>query len=332
MPVAPKGHKNVFLTCGCGTSANETAFKLAFDHYYRNNPNGKEPVILAFKGGFHGRTFGSLATTYSKSIHKIGIKTFSWVHSVMPEIKYPYAENEKYNTEQENKALEYLENLFINAKNPIAGVIIEPIQAEGGDRSASPNFFIGIQEIVKKNNAVFIVDEVQTGCGSTGRFWAHEHWGPRADPDIVTFAKKLQVAGIFHKKHLVPRRPEALFNSFHSDHLRLQNFKSIFNVIQEDKLLQNTENVGKVLRAELRKMQERFAIRNVRGIGTFIAFDMDTPQAAGDFVKEMANVGVNCGTCGERSIRLRPSLIFTDKHAQVLLGRVEFVLQRLSKN
>lgn len=76
-------------------------------------------------------------------------------------------------------------------KKPIAGVIVEPVLAEGGDQLASPNFYLSVQRLTKEYGAAFIVDEVQTGGGSTGKFWAYEHWGEQADPDIVTFAKKI---------------------------------------------------------------------------------------------------------------------------------------------
>ena len=331
MPVAPSSTSEVFVACGCGTSANETAFKLAFDNYYINNPNGPEPAILSFKGSFHGRLYGTLTATYSKPIHKVGIKTYDWLYANMPELKYPYAENESFNQQQEQNALHELEKLFVNPKKPIAGAIIEPIQSEGGDRSASPGFYIGIQEIFKKHGVVFIVDEVQTGCGGTGKFWGHEHWGPRADPDIVTFAKKLQVSGLFHKSYLRPRTSNSLFNPFHSDHVRLLNFKAINNVIQEDKLLRRVQDTGRFIKTGLRNIQKKTQIDNVRGQGTLIAFDMPTPALAMEFIKEMAKVGINVGTCGIRSIRLRPSLIFQTKHAEILLDRIEFVLNKLNK-
>lgn len=72
--------------------------------------------------------------------------------------------------------------------------------AEGGDNHASPAFFRGLQEITKKHNVSFIVDEVQTGLGATGKIWAHEHWGLQTPPDFVTFSKKVQAAGFYHKK------------------------------------------------------------------------------------------------------------------------------------
>ena len=82
-----------------------------------------------------------------------------------------------------------------NFHNPVAGVIVEPIQSEGGDNHASPNFFKGLRAITRKHNVLLIVDEVQTGVGATGKFWAHEHWNMDEPPDMVTFSKKAQTAG-----------------------------------------------------------------------------------------------------------------------------------------
>jgi 4-aminobutyrate aminotransferase / (S)-3-amino-2-methylpropionate transaminase len=101
---------------------------------------------------------------------------------------------------------------------PIAAVIVEPIQSEGGDNHASPVFFKGLRDLTKKYDALLIVDEVQTGVGSTGTFWAHEKWGfaKGNEPDIVTFSKKFQAAGwYFHNEKLIPNRPYRQFNTWY---------------------------------------------------------------------------------------------------------------------
>lgn len=81
---------------------------------------------------------------------------------------------------------------------PVAGVIVEPIQSEGGDNEASPEFFQCLQKIVKKNGAALLMDEVQTGGGPTGKMWCHEYFNLETPPDIVTFSKKMLLGGYFH--------------------------------------------------------------------------------------------------------------------------------------
>ena len=84
----------------------------------------------------------------------------------------------------------------------MAAVLVEPIQAEGGDHHASPQFFHSLQQLCKQHHLTFIVDEVQTGAGPTGKWWAHEHWNLPESPDIVTFSKKMMLGGFYYKSDL----------------------------------------------------------------------------------------------------------------------------------
>jgi 4-aminobutyrate aminotransferase / (S)-3-amino-2-methylpropionate transaminase len=327
--VAPKSTDEVFLTCGCGTSANEMAFKLALYHYSKTH-NADEPgEIIAFQGGFHGRLLGALSATRSKGVHKVGIPSFKWRGCPFPEIKHPSYLHESYNKAQEDACLQQFEEICQSRK--VAAVIVEPSLAEGGDKWASGRFFIGLQEIVRKYGGLFIVDEVQTGGGPTGRFWAHEHWGPSADPDIVTFAKKMQVSGFYYKQHLTVGDPEELYNRHHGDMLRLLDLKTILGIIKADRLVKNADITGMQLKAGLMSLSARYPIMsNVRGVGTFLAYDLKDDPMAAELVKELIKVGVNSGLCGNKSIRMRPSLVFAAKHAALYLERLEFALQRLS--
>jgi 4-aminobutyrate aminotransferase / (S)-3-amino-2-methylpropionate transaminase len=325
--MAPKSTQEVFITCGCGASANELAYKTAFSYYTKNNPGSKNLEIISFQSAFHGRLLSTLTTTRSKAIHKVAVPSYKWRSAVFPSIKYPYHLNETYNQLEEKKSLDYLEKLLQTGN--VAGVIIEPISAEGGDLQASPGFYLGVQEIAQNHGALFIVDEVQTGGGSTGRFWAHEHWGPRADPDIVTFSKKLQVSGFYYKSHVKVDEPELLYNTYNSDHLRILNFKAIWDVIQSDKLLAAAQTTGMALKVGLSDLSKKFVISNIRGQGTLIAYDLPTAELANQLVYNLLQLGVNAGTCGERSVRVRPSLVFSEKHAQVYLSLLEQALYNL---
>ena len=327
MPYAPKGTDEVYLTCGCGSSANELAFKLAFNNFQKLFPNKPNPQILSFSGAFHGRLFGSISSTRSKPIHKVGFPAYNWPGVAFPEIKHPYFSNEAHNIEEENKSLAQVETVL--RTSAIAGVIIEPILAEGGDKIASGNFYLGVQALCKKYGALFIVDEVQTGGGSTGRFWGHEHWGPRFDADIVTFAKKLQVSGLFYKSHLSTKNPEDLFNPFNTDLLRLVNFKIISRIMKIDRLIKNNEIAGHAIRHGLNELSEKYPISNIRGQGSFLAYDLPTPSQANDLVNRLLQFGVVAGMCGTQSIRVRPSLVFEQRHSQVYLEVLASALNSL---
>jgi 4-aminobutyrate aminotransferase/(S)-3-amino-2-methylpropionate transaminase len=117
-----------------------------------------------------------------------------------------------------------LTNVSYGSKStkPIAAVIVEPVLSEGGDKHASHDFFRQIRSIAKKHGAFFIVDEVQTGVGATGSFWAHEKWGLKEgeEPDFVTFSKKMQAAGFYHKAETTPNAPYRNYNTWMVSHGR----------------------------------------------------------------------------------------------------------------
>lgn len=175
MRINPKELTEVLLLCGCGSIAIETAYKIAFSHYRKTYGGNERMGILSFNRGFHGRSMGALTTTSSKAVNKVGVPAFDWPRAPFPLIQYPYRQFETENLAEEQRCLGELEKVFKETKDPIAGVIIEPIMGEGGDKLASPTFYLGVQEITHKHNALLIADEVQTGGWCTGRVWGHEH-------------------------------------------------------------------------------------------------------------------------------------------------------------
>lgn len=205
----------------CGSCSNENAFKNMFIAYRRkqrgenidfseadnescmiNQPPGSPQLsIMSFHGAFHGRTLGALSATHSKPIHKLDVPAFDWPIAPFPEYKYPLNENIKENKKEDERCLAVVEDLISQFKkkgNDVAGIIIEPIQSEGGDNEASPEFFQHLQRIARKNGVALLIDEVQTGGGPTGKIWCHEHFNLEGPPDIVTFSKKMQLGGYFH--------------------------------------------------------------------------------------------------------------------------------------
>ena len=339
LKVAPKGLDQVF-TAMAGSDANEVAYKAAFMWKRRqerggpdidfsteeistamNNqsPGSPHMSILSFKSAFHGRLFGSLSTTRSKPIHKLDIPAFDWPQASFPHLKYPLAEHTKENAEEEARCLAETEHLIQNFHNPVAAVVVEPVQSEGGDNHASPAFFQGLRDITKKHKLLFIVDEVQTGVGATGKFWAHEHWNMTEPPDMVTFSKKAQTAGYYYgNMELRPNKPYRQFNTWMGDPARTILFRAIINEIERLGLVENTAQVGDYLYGGLERLAERYPneIQNLRGQGqgTFIAWD--SPRRD-DFLKRAKGLGVNIGGSGERAIRLRPMLIFQRHHGEL---------------
>uniref|UniRef100_A0A8D1RIM1 4-aminobutyrate aminotransferase, mitochondrial n=1 Tax=Sus scrofa TaxID=9823 RepID=A0A8D1RIM1_PIG len=176
LSVAPKGMSQL-ITMACGSCSNENAFKTIF-MWYRSKERGqsafsKEELetcminqapgcpdysILSFMGAFHGRTMGCLATTHSKAIHKIDIPSFDWPIAPFPRLKYPLEDFVKENQQEEARCLEEVEDLIVKyrkKKKTVAGIIVEPIQSEGGDNHASDDFFRKLRDISRKPYRIF---------------------------------------------------------------------------------------------------------------------------------------------------------------------------------
>lgn len=350
LKVAPPGMDQVF-TAMAGSDANETAYKAAFiwrrqqergaqadfspeelKSCMDNEAPGCPPLsILSFRSGFHGRLFGSLSTTRSKAIHKIDIPAFDWPQATFPKLKYPLSQYAAENAAAETAAIQEVEHLITTYHAPPAAVVVEPIQSEGGDNHASPNFFRMLRDVTKKHNVLLIVDEVQTGIGATGKFWAHEYWNLDTPPDMVTFSKKAQTAGFYYGDHaLRPKQPYRQFNTWMGDPARALLFQAITTEVQRLGLVEQTAQVGDYLFKELEGLATRFPhhFANLRGKdrGTFIAFD--TP-ARDDLLRRAKQLGVNIGGSGEATVRLRPMLIFQQKHADILLHVLEKLASEL---
>ena len=157
----------------CGSCANENAYKAMFIYFNTKRRGGKAPTqeelndcvlnkgngcpdlsLLSFKGGFHGRTLGCLSTTHSKPVHKLDVPSFDWPIASFPRYKYPLEDNVEYNKKQDEDCLKEVKQLidYYNnvKKKPVAGVVVEPVQAEGGDHHGSAYFFQNLQRIVRE--------------------------------------------------------------------------------------------------------------------------------------------------------------------------------------
>lgn len=356
--VIPAGLDQVF-TSQCGSCAVEGALKAAFMAYRarerggnveftqeeidscmnNKSPGSPELTVISFKGGFHGRLFGSLSATRSKAIHKLDIPAFDWPSAPFPALKYPLEEHTEENAKEEDRCLNAVQEIISEWKEkgkPVAALIVEPILSEGGDFHASPNFFQGLRKITKDNGVFMICDEVQTGLGATGTLWAHEKWGLGAEnpPDMVSFSKKAQASGFYHKLGTRASLPLRAFGTWMGDPIRALQAREMIKIIKRDNLVQNTAEVGSYIFNGLTKLEQgagKGKISNVRGKGqgTFIAFDAETPAKRDAFVKQMRLNGINMGGCGDRSVRLRPMLVFEKQHADIFLDTAEKVLESL---
>ncbi|OQR94129.1 4-aminobutyrate aminotransferase, mitochondrial precursor [Achlya hypogyna] len=343
-------------TLMCGSCANENAFKAVFIWYQTKARGGKPPTefdlqscmqnaapgspalsILSFAGGFHGRLLGCLSATHSKAIHKVDIPALDWPVAPFPKLQYPLEVHATANAAEEARCLDYVDavlrrhNVQRAASTEIAGIIVEPIQAEGGDNHASPNFFRELRQIAADHGVAFIVDEVQTGGGSTGKFWAHEHWALSNPPDLVTFSKKMQTGGYYAKPEFRPVETYRIFNTWMGDPAKMLQLQAFVDAVAHDDLLANTTIAGDYLHRGLHLLADEYpgVLSNVRGVGTYLAVDFASPAIRDLAVTRLRAIGLQSGGCGDRSLRFRPALVFQPTHAREALELLEQVCRDL---
>jgi 4-aminobutyrate aminotransferase/(S)-3-amino-2-methylpropionate transaminase len=341
MAVAPPGTSQVFPMM-CGTCSNENGIKLMFMRYMHKRRNGRTDFtpeelssvlkhqapgspklsILSFKGGFHGRTLGLLSCSNSRPIQGVDIPSMNWPKADFPQYRYPLDQNNKENNKEDQRCLAIVEELLVKATadgEPVAGVITEPIQAEGGDNHSSPAFFRGLADICRKHDISLMMDEVQTGGGATGKMWCHEHFGIEAD--VVSFSKKMVSGGIFHNMEHRPPHPGRILNTWIGDPHKIIMLEQVVKAIREENLLSRVEAAGSTIMSGLSHLQDRFPhlLSKVRGRGTFCAVNLPTVEARDILLHRLRSRGVHLGGCGEASVRIRPSLTFTPQHANIML-------------
>ncbi len=319
--------KHVFFTTS-GARAVESAIKAAMDITGRQR-------FVAFRPAFHGRTGYALALTASKAVHREGFP------QALPIIRtnyaYPYRSSASDEAGCAAAALAELEYAIQVEGTDIAAIVAEPIVGEGGIIVPPDAFFSGLRDIADRYDALLIADEVQTGMGRTGKWWASEHSG--VVPDIIAMAKAL--GGGYSLGAIVGRAPLFARPSRHSETFSAEPraaLTSLFVIkaIEERRLRENAAAIGKVLLDGLRGIQDRCpAIGNVRGRGLMIGVELVKDRATKEPATELREAVIkNCvhrqrlwilGS-GQSAIRLIPPLIISEDHAREVLARFERAL------
>ncbi len=309
-----------------GSLAVENTLKTAFDWKVRKNfmkgyRHEKGSQVLHMDQAFHGRSGYTLSLTNTADPRKTQyFPRFDWPRITNPKISFPLTGDHLEALEKhEEAALNQAKMAFHNHKDDIACFIMEPIQGEGGDNHFRPEFLHKLKAIVHENDALFIFDEVQTGVGITGSFWAHQALG--VEPDIIAFGKKTQVCGILAGTKLdevdghVFQTSSRINSTWGGNLVDMVRFDRILEIIEEDDLLDHTKEVGDYLHQRLLHISETTpSISNVRGLGLMCAFDLPDPHARNAFLTETFNQGIIMLGCGTRSIRFRPPLTITKQN------------------
>jgi len=307
-----------------GGLAVENALKTAFDWKVRKNlSNGKGEKgskIIHFKECFHGRTGYTMSLTDSPDPRKtLYFPQFDWPRIDNPKIDFPLEKNLDIVIEREQKAINQIKDAIMNNQDDIAGLIIEPIQGEGGDNHFRKEFLMELRNLAYESEFLLIYDEVQTGVGVTGNMWAHQAFGNEVKPDIISFGKKTQVCGIFASERLdevennVFHESSRLNSTWGGNLVDMVRFTIYLEIIENENLVQNAYKVGEYLTTCLDTLQDnhRDLVSNSRNRGLFGAFDLSDSDTRDKVIDSITNEGVMMLGCGKNSIRFRPHLNIT---------------------
>ena len=320
-----------------GGLAVENALKTAFDWKVRKNLSkgikNKGSQIIHFKECFHGRTGYTMSLTDSPDPRKtLYFPKFDWPRIDNPKINFPLNDKNLEDViNKENIALEQIKDAIRNNPDDIAGLIIEPIQGEGGDNHFRCEFFKELRNLANEEEFLLIYDEVQTGVGITGNMWAHQSFTPHSckcdcedastAPDIISFGKKTQVCGIFASKRLdevdghVFHESSRLNSTWGGSLVDMVRFTIYLEIIEKENLVQNAKDMGKHLSKCLNDLQANHPniVSNVRNKGLFGAFDLNDGEQRDSLVSAILNEGAMMLGCGTKSIRFRPHLNITEQ-------------------
>lgn len=312
--IAPMPDTMVYLA-NSGTEAVESAIKLAM---YKT---GRQKFI-GFIGGFHGRTLGSLSFTASKAVQRANYQPGVNVrHMPYPNPYRPILAVDPGETYGET-VIRYLEEQILHNildPNDIAGILIEPIQGEGGYIVPSPGFFPRLREICDEHGIMLIVDEIQSGAGRTGKWWAIEH--EEVEPDIVCFAKGvgsgLPIGGIIARREHMIWGPGSHGSTFGGNPVAAMSAVATLNVIEQEGLLDQAHETGAYIMQRLHTLQKRYPLLgDIRGRGLMIGMefvkDPETKERAvearNSIIQNAFENGLLLIPCGRNGIRITPPL------------------------
>jgi L-lysine 6-transaminase len=340
--IAKPDYMNYLFFIAGGALAVENGLKVAFDWKVQKNfkkgyKEEKGHKVIHFKQAFHGRSGYTMSLTNTEVTKIKYFPKFDWPRITNPKITAPIQDNLEQIINFEQNAIAEIKDAI--AKNPddIAVIIIEPIQGEGGDNFFRKEFFQALRTIADENDILLMFDEVQTGFGITGKFWAAEHY---VKPDIIAFGKKAQICGIMVNDRIddidthcfkVSSRINSTWGGDLTDMVRS---KHILEIIHEENLVENARTKGEYLLAKLYELQKQFPglVSNTHGLGLMCSFELPTPAIRDQFRQLCYEEQLIILGCGERTIRFRPPLTITEKEIDEGLNVIKKVLFLLSSN
>ena len=301
------GMDEVFF-CNSGSEANETAIKLARLYGHQNGVQSAGVIVM--EHAWHGRTLATLSATGSR-------KAQAGFEPLVPGfIRVPY--NDEHAVRQ-----------AADANRNIVAVLVEVLQGEGGIYVADPDYVRFLRRICDERNWLLMIDEVQSGLGRTGKWFAFQHAG--IAPDVITLAKGI-ASGVPLGACVAARRAAGVFkpgthgSTFGGGPLACAAALATFDAIAEEGLLDRAARVGEAIRAGFRDALAGVqGVVDIRGMGLMIGIELDRP--CGDLVKRSLEAGLLINVTAERVIRLLPPLVFTDADARALVDGLAPVIR-----
>lgn len=286
--ILPKNFKAFFINSGA--EAVENAIKIAY------RKMGPLPGISC-KNAFHGRTLGALTFTSSKPVQKFN-------YPELPVLRI------KFCTEDNDPEIESVEKLL--KENKVAFILSEVIQGEGGYSVASKRFIKNLRKFADMYGVPLIIDEVQSGLGHTGKWWAFEHYDVK--PDIMSAAKALQVGVTTFNKKLEPTEKGAISSTWGGGaRIDMAVGAKIIDVIKQERLLENATKMGQMLKNGITEIVGKNGIIDVRGIGLMIGVECETKEKRDSVLNNLFKNGLLMLGAGQKAIRIIPPLIINEE-------------------
>jgi acetylornithine aminotransferase/acetylornithine/N-succinyldiaminopimelate aminotransferase len=305
------GMDRVFF-CNSGTEAWEAALKLARAHAEKARSGGKHigTKFLAMEHSFHGRTMGSVATTH-KEKYRLPFAP------VMPDVEFvPFND---------------VADLRAKFSEDVCGICIEPIQGEGGIHPVSKEFFTTARELCTSTGALLLADEIQSGLGRTGKWFAYQHYG--VQPDVTTLAKPI-ANGIPMGAMMCTETAASAFTpgmhgtTFGGGPLACAVAITVIDTMQRDNVLANIEDVGGFFKSELESLKCKYeCITDVRGMGLMLGLELNSADLAKRITAQMMERRIIINRTSETVLRFLPPYILERKHVEAAISALDELLK-----
>jgi acetylornithine/N-succinyldiaminopimelate aminotransferase len=297
--------------CNSGTEAWEAAMKLAraYSAMKRSEGHALGTKFLALENSFHGRTMGSVSTTHKDKYREP-------FQPLVPGVEFV-----RFND---------VDHLRARFSNEICAILIEPVQGEGGIRSVSQEFFAAARELTQSTGALLIADEIQSGLGRTGKWFAYQHFGIR--PDVTTLAKPLAGGLPLGAMLCTEEASRAIHPGLHGTTfgggpLACAVAIAVIDAIEQEGLLKNIQETGAYFKGQLHNLAAKHeSVVDVRGMGLMLAMDMNSADLAKKIVAKMLERRILINRTSETVLRFLPPYIMGKEHVDLAISSLNEIL------